>query len=377
MMKTRKINQSIGEDDILNIALHRGILITDGEREFVEATIQFMKTKEWKNSMFNYGKFSPCTSGVPSGNPLDQCPAFKNTKQLLKSWKSSTHIQRSIQTAVNADNEIDEERFSVHDPDYGFLESPVNTALSEQLQKYKLRLTHITAIKKFLFRMQSIIPKSFATNKLILGWTIGGYAPWYPYQSLAMCNGFNSLPRTEQDRIIKDVLPAMIQEFSRTGHCTDAFMDNLKVPAGAFGNGERNCTVVTDPFDKKSAINQRRATMLSHPHQIELRKGELADQKKVLEERKKKGKRRLMEYKSKLERNKEEKCTGTLEHLRSILEALEVPLIEYCKNPDKPNSKLSLVKQAMIDLVQSKVLQHMNSMDEDEDDGYSSDEDHL
>ena len=117
--------------------------------------------------------------------------------------------------------------------------------------------------------------------------------------------------------------------------------------------------------------------MLSHPHQIELRKGELADQKKVLEERKKKGKRRLMEYKSKLERNKEEKCTGTLEHLRSILEALEVPLIEYCKNPDKPNSKLSLVKQAMIDLVQSKVLQHMNSMDEDEDDGYSSDEDHL
>jgi len=73
ILNERAKTQGIDEDTMLRAAIHRGILITDGEQAFVDAMKKFMKTTKWKEAMFSYGKFSPCTSGVPSGNPLDQC----------------------------------------------------------------------------------------------------------------------------------------------------------------------------------------------------------------------------------------------------------------------------------------------------------------
>ena len=104
---------------------------------------------------------------------------------MFKSWTSSKHLEQSLAKALIKDSEIDQTKFTNPDPDAGFDTAPINIHLSREMSRLGLRLVHITAIKRFFFRMLSIFQKAFNARDIILGWTIGGYESYNPWQPLS------------------------------------------------------------------------------------------------------------------------------------------------------------------------------------------------
>jgi len=362
-----------------------------------------MKTRKWLDAVFMYAKFSPCTSGVASGIPLDQCPCFKNVKRMFKSWTSSKHLEQALAKALTKDSEIDQTKFTNPDPDAGFDAAPINIHLSREMKRLGLRLVHITAIKRFPPPNVVYFSKGIQCKRYYFGldhWWIcivQTMATAFPVSRVVFflsfgicfyihvlingsgfnrCTGFTILDAADKNRIVDVVLPEMITLFSRAGHATDKDMDKLMVPAGY-------CATPDDPnvsaieFSEKKAINQRRATIFSNVEQQRMQNEFRLAEVGIAKERTKVGVVRVAAYKALRRVNDATQPTGTVEELRGMLEALDVPFEKYCKGSGVLTmvSKLKLKKNGvggLLELVREVVREAM--VDEMEVDDYEDDD---
>jgi hypothetical protein len=255
-------------DDVISALHDRGIVLADGEDGFYEAFLDFMKTDVWKNSYFMFLKGSPNCTGVPGGNPLDNCPLFKNLKAYLKRLSNQRHVNDARRKIVREDDDIDGVAFTVLDTETFFKESLIVKELTKQLKNLHISLEHIDDLKRFFFRMSDVFAMAATQSKLSLGWFVGGYYPWNPTIPMRHCEGFNEMDPALQRDFLHRILPdLMIPEFAKEGDCKDSKMDEWGLPAGGFGVG----TTVTEPFDMKTKENQRRAFIVSHEKQEERR----------------------------------------------------------------------------------------------------------
>jgi len=278
-------------------------------------------------------------------------------KRLLKSWVGSKHLRESVKKVMSKDSEVNEDEFTFPDPDAGFEQAAINVAWRSEMKRLGLRITHSKAMQRFLYRFRNIFPQAFSPSKLILGWTIGGYNPWNPFQALSACSNFSSLPKEEQKRLLTVVLPEMIKIFGRRGHCTDAEMDALHVYADYTADpNDPNVSLVE--FAAKVAVNQRRATLLSHVEQARIDNEIRKKANAVNKARAVLGGTMVDAYKIRLRIDTTVLPKGTKDVMRGMLEALKVPLKKYCGDgPDLDgNSKVKISAVAMRDLLRQQVL---------------------
>ena len=339
-------------DKDLTAACDRMLWSFDGEGPFLVALARFMKTEKWKDAKIQAGKFSPVTSGRPSGNALDQGKAFSSSKAALTAWTHSSHVAKSTQKVIDEKIDFDAESFKVLDPDQGYKTDLIIIQLDKALRSQQVSLQHIDDIHRFFFRMGTIYPRSFTKKNLVIGWELGGYLPWRPLLPLAACKGYTSLDSDATKRdVLHRLLPLMIKEMALNGECTDAFMDKIGLPAGVFGHG----CVVTVPFDKKKAVNQRRAMLLSHEVQEKKREAVL-----TLEQRERmdriNGARPMLAAMKLLLKGDEGAVlegVGTVKEFQGLLELLKVPGDKFLNGP---RTSTNVNKPKLTELAREYVL---------------------
>jgi hypothetical protein len=348
--RTRAALGLTGED--LTAACDRMLSTFDGEGPFLVALERFMKTKKWKEAKIQAGKFSPVTSGRPSGNPLDQGKAFSSSKAGLAAWTHSSHVAKSTQKVINAKLDFDAASFKVLDPDEGYKTDLINIQLDKALRSQQVTLQHMDDIHRFFFRMCSIYPRSFTKKNLVIGWQLGGYSPWSPLLALAACKGYTSLDSDATRRdVLHRLLPLMIKEMALKGECTDAFMDQIGLPAGVFGHG----SVVTVPFDQKKALNQRRAMLLSHEVQEKKRAAVLSLEQCERMDRINEARPMLAAMKLLLKENEGAvlERVGTMKQFQGLLELLNVPGDKFLNGP---RTSTNVNKPKLAELAREYVL---------------------
>jgi hypothetical protein len=149
---------------------------------------------------------------------------------------------------------------------------------------------------------------------------------------------------------------------ARDGECTDEYMDELKVPAGIYGNGH----VVTQPFDKKRALNQRRGMIVSHPVQEDKRQRVLSEAALARLERIETSRPLFLQLKQLIKDDQSDLILtpatttaalnrmGTVLLFQGVLELLDTPEDLFLNGP---RTKVKLQKGVLVDLVKAKVLE--------------------
>lgn len=359
LIKIRIDTCFLEEGDELTQKEHRMLLSFDGEGIFLQQMVEFMKKPKWKNALIHAVKGSPGCTGQRGGNSMDNCPSFKNSKKGHSTWSSSSHMSKAHKEVFKDTGETE---VIVHDPDVNYETSRICRKLSIELKEEGLSLGHITDIKKFFFRMVTIYAESFTKAKLSLGWQLNGYAPWEPKLFLSACQGYQDLTTDKKKWIRETILPLMVERMARDGECTDAFMDQLKVPAGIYGNGH----VVTQPFDEKRALNQRRGMIVSHPVQEEKRQRVLGEAALARLERIETSRPLFLQLKQLIKDDQSDVILtpatttaalmkmGTIILFQGVLELLDTPEDLFLNGP---RTKVRLQKGVLVDLVKAKVLE--------------------
>ena len=263
---------------------------------------------------------------------------------------------------------------TIHDPDYGFLDSDINVKLSAQLSKTGLRLAHIKDLKRFFFRMQSIYPRDFNRRKLALGWSMGGFSPWNPRLPLSHCIGFTKLDPPSRRHFLDTILPKLIEEMAKEGEVSDGFMDALKISAGPYGFTH----YVTTPFEKKVALNMRRAFLVNHPKQEENRAILVTEKQRERLQRIEGARPLLLRLKTDILTLTEEQITKMADKnkLQGLLELLNTENSLYLSQTGKPkvnkNIMVALVKEKVVALVNAEAAAQV--LDDNAEDNYEDDE---
>ena len=353
MMRVRAEQRSKGLPEAFNALYDRMLLWCDGEANFLAAMLKFMKTKEWEEGCMMFSKGSPATTGVPSGNAMDQCSSFKNMKANNGSMaRRSKHLIAAVKKVWEEDETIDG-RFGYDDVERKYEEDFMCVKMKTEATRLGIAPDHMKDLQRFMFRMKSIFPKAFTPDKLSLGFQLGGIFPEQPRIPLSYCAGYQALSTSEKRDIITSILPAMVKEMAKEGEVSDKFMDDLGLSAGTYG--ENN--VVDKPFDEKTALNQHRAMFPSHPKQVAKRVGYVLLLDSARQTRMNDAKPNLVEIKNLVSVdpasfNMTTKLTRPM--LRGVLELLQVPAEEFLNGP---GTALKFNKEVIVNLVRKKVVE--------------------